>query len=83
MKEKYEIGKTTTKTMFENEVVLYNKERTLCDIFQTRHNTLKAVQIDAIKTYVSLKVKDLNKLIRYARKFRVKETLHTYLEVLL
>ena len=83
MKEKYEIGRTTTKTMFGNEVVVYNKERTLCDIFQTRHNALKSVQIEAIKTYVSLKDKDTNRLMRYAKEFRVEKTIRPYLEVLL
>lgn len=83
IKEKYEIGKTTTKTMFGNEVVVYNKERTLCDIFQTRHNALKSVQIEAIKTYVSLKDKDTNRLMRYAKEFRVEKTIRPYLEVLL
>lgn len=83
MKEKYEIGKTTTKTMFGNEVVVYNKERTLCDIFQTRHNALKSTQIKAIKTYVSLKDIDTNRLMRYAKEFRVEKTIRMYLEVLL
>lgn len=83
MKEKFEIGKTTAKTIFGNEIVVYDKERTLCDIFQTRHNTLKEVQIEAIKSYVSLKDKDTNKLMKYAKEFRVEKIIRTYLEVLL
>ena len=38
---------------------------------------------DALKRYVAKKDKDLNKLINFAEKFRVKKIVNTYLEVLL
>ena len=82
-KNLFDIGKTTAKTLYGREVVVYDKERTICDIIANRNNMDKYVLSDAIKRYVSLKERNIPKLTEYAKKFRVQKILHGYLEVLL
>jgi len=82
-KDRYTIGKTTVETSFGNEVKIYDRERTLCDLLQTRHYTDKTVLLEAIKRYVASEQKDLRKLMKYAKIFKVENKLRPYLEILL
>jgi len=79
----FELGSIYKSTSFGHEVKVYDIERTICDILKDRNNQDPAVLIDALKRYVSRKDKDLNKLMRYAEKLRIKKVLKPYLEVLL
>jgi predicted transcriptional regulator of viral defense system len=79
----FELGVTTKKTVFGNNVKVYDAERSICDLIRDRNNQDQAIIADALKKYVIKKDKDLNKLLTYAGKFRVKKILTTYLEVLL
>lgn len=82
-KELFELGAIYMNTTFGHEVKVYDLERTICDVFKDRNNQDPAVLTDAIRRYVLRKDKDLNKLMRYAEKMRVKKVLKLYLEVLL
>ena len=79
----FELGVTTKKTVFGNNVKVYDAERSICDLIRDRNNQDQAIIADALKKYVIKKDKDLNKLLTFAGKFRVKKILTTYLEVLL
>lgn len=81
--EHYEIGKTTIKTTFGNDVIVYDRERTLCDLFHTRHKADKSVVLDAIKRYTQSDDTDYQKLMRYAKLFKVDDKIRPYLEVLI
>jgi predicted transcriptional regulator of viral defense system len=82
-KELFDLGAIVKKTVFGNDVKVYNAERSICDLIRDRNNQDQAIISDALKNYVNRKDKDLNRLITYAGKFRVEKTLNTYLEVLL
>jgi predicted transcriptional regulator of viral defense system len=79
----FELGITTKKTVFGNNVKVYDAERSICDLIRDRNNQDQAITADALKKYVIRKDKDLNKLLNFASKFRVRNILSTYLEVLL
>jgi len=81
--ELFKLGVCNAKTVFGNIVKTYDPERTICDLIKDRNNQDPAIISDALKMYVAKKEKDLNKLVIYASKFRVKNILKPYLEVLL
>ena len=82
-KELFEIGKTTEKTPYGRAITVYDKERTICDIICNRNNMDKYVLNDALKRYVNSKGKDIFKLTKFAKLFRIQKILNRYLEVLL
>ena len=81
--ELFELGVHDAKTVFGNIVKTYDRERTICDLIRDRNNQDPAIISDALKRYVAKKDKDLNKLINFAEKLRVKKIINTYLEVLI
>ena len=82
-KEFFEIGKTTAKTIYERDITIYDKERTICDILRARNKMDKHVLNKAIKLYVKSKEKDIHKLTRFAKISRVEKVLDSYLKILL
>ena len=80
---KYETGTTKMKTMFGNEVVVYDLERTICDCLRSRNQMDIAILSDAVKRYVRRKDRNIPKLMRMAESFQVSKLLRNYLEVLL
>jgi predicted transcriptional regulator of viral defense system len=82
IKEYYEIGVIGIPSPAGNIVKAYNIERTLCDI--VRGNNTCDIQIvgKAMKWYAETK-KDIQKLMGYAEKLRVKPKVLNYMEVLL
>ena len=80
--ELYELGKTKVKTPYGNEVYCYDIERTICDIIRDKNKIERYQLADALKRYMSLKVKDISKLYRYAEKFKIKDEVKKYIEVL-
>lgn len=81
--ELYEIGVTTAQTPFGHIVPVYDMERTICDLLRSRSNIEIQTFQNAMKQYVRRKDKDLRRLMRYAKMFRVEKKLQQYLEVLL
>lgn len=79
----FEMGKTTCQTAFGNEIFIYDKERTICDMIRSRNKLDKDMVLESIKKYVKDSNRDLNKLMKYAELLRVKNILRNYLEVLL
>ena len=69
--ELLDMGKTIRKTQFGNMVPVYNLERTICDIVRSRSNIDPQILQHALKQYVQLKSKDLNKLMEYAAKLGI------------
>lgn len=82
-KDFFELGIVKVKTPFGNEVLIYNPERTICDMIRNRSQIEIQVFHDALKQYVKRKNKNLHLLMDYAKKLRVNNVLSKYLEVLL
>ena len=64
-------------------IIIYDLERTLCDVIRSRNKMDGQIVIEALKNYARSKEKDLHRLYRYAENFGVEKILHQYLEVLL
>ena len=83
LKELYELGITEIASPAGSIIRIYDVERTLCDI--VRRNNACDIQIVnyAMKRYTESKSKDIQKLMFYAGKLRVKPKILTYMEILL
>ena len=79
----YEFGIAELISPIGNTIQAYDIERTLCDI--VRGNNACDIQIvnHAMKHYAESKTKDIQKLMSYAAKLRVKAKILTYMEILL
>ncbi len=63
--------------------MIYDIERSICDVVRSRNKMDTQIVIDALKRYVLLKSVDMNKLHAYAMRFSVYKILQQYLDVLL
>lgn len=79
----HSLGLISGTTSFGNEVKVYDKERTICDILRNRNTIDTQVITDALKRYSRLETINLPRLSEYAKHLRVVKPLTTYLEVLL
>jgi len=79
----FDSGKTEKPSGMGHTVIIYDLERTLCDVIRSRNKMDRQVVIEALKNYARSKEKDLHRLYRYAENFGVEKILHQYLEVLL
>lgn len=82
-KELHEVGVITAKTPFGHTVLVYDMERTICDLLRSRSRMEIQVFQNALKQYVRRKDKNLRTLMQYATMFHVEKLLQQYLEVLL
>jgi hypothetical protein len=78
-----EVGKITGTDSYGNEIPVYDLERTICDIIRSRSRIEAQDITQALKSYVKRKDKDLNRLMTYAKLFRVDRIVRNYMEVLL
>ena len=81
--ENYELGLIEMQSPCKNKIRVYDAERTLCDI--VKGNNACDIQIvnSAMKNYIRLKDKNINKLFEYATQIKVKSQIAHYMEVLL
>ncbi len=82
-KELHEVGVITAKTPFGHTVLVYDMERTICDLLRSRSRMEIQILQNALKQYVRRKDKNLRTLMQYAAMFHVEKLLRQYLEVLL
>lgn len=81
-KDLYEIGKTEIKSPQGNLIPIYDIERTICDIIIDREKIDKQIFTDAIKRYFKSNNKNLRRLIKYSRLFKIEDEIRRYMEVL-
>ncbi len=82
-KELLNVGRIIVKSNCGNEIPMYDLERTICDLIRSR-NSIEIQEFNSVlKSYVSGKDKDLNRLMEYAKLFRVDKVIRKYMEVLL
>lgn len=82
-KEWYEEGILQVRYPGENNIKVYNMERTLCDILRKRSGVDAGIIVEACKRYAVRNDKNIPLLSEYTKKFRVEEKVRRYLEVLL
>ena len=78
-----ELGLTIIESPFGMKIRTYDLERTICDIVKYRNHMDKEIFTKALQKYSKLKNKDLNKLMRYAKKLNIDTKIREYMEVLL
>lgn len=81
-KEMYETGKTFIKTPLGNTVAIYDIERTICDIIMDRGKIDKQIFTSGIISYFKSSNKDLRKLLKYSKIFKIEDQIRKYMEVL-
>ena len=82
-KEILNLGKSKIKTPYGNEVNVYNKERTVCDIINNKSNIDIEIANKAIKKCIKSKEFDANKIFEYAKKMKIYEKVKNYMEAII
>lgn len=80
---KFDLGLTTVKTMYGNTIQIYDRERTICDLFSKNYVGDRYVVNESLKTYLKMEDKNLTKLLKYAKQLGVEKELKDKLEILL
>lgn len=82
-KDLMNIGKIVVKDNYGSDIPMYDLERTICDLMRSR-NSIEIQEFNSVlKAYISRKDKNLNRLMEYAKLFRVQNVIRRYMEVLL
>lgn len=66
-----DLGRTVAKTTYGNEVSVYDKERTICDILRVKDKKDPQMFAYAIKKHAKSEGKNLPRLMKYAKEFGV------------
>lgn len=77
------LGRTVAKTVYGNEVSVYDMERTICDIIRVKNKKDPQMFAYAIKEYAKSANKNLQRLMKYAKEFHIEPIIRQYMEVLL
>jgi len=77
----YKAGIEHIKTKY-GEIRIYNKEKTVCDMFRYRNKLGEDIAYEALKNYLYLKNANLLKLTKYAEICKVKTVLIPLIKVL-
>ena len=80
---KVEKGKTKIKSPQGNLIQVYDIDRTICDIIIDREKIDKQIFTESIKRNFKSPNKNLRRLIKYSRLFKIEDEIRKYMEVLL
>ncbi|MCD7847740.1 MAG: abortive phage infection protein [Oscillospiraceae bacterium] len=78
----FDIGISNVKTNMGNEVMAYDRERTICDIVRYHDDMDSQTFQTAMKEYMRSSDRNLNKLMKYATLFGIEKEMKNYVEVL-
>ena len=79
---KVEKGKTKIKSPQGNLIPVYDIDRTICDIIIDREKIDKQIFTESIKRNFKSPNKNLRRLIKYSRLFKIEDEIRKYIEVL-
>ena len=82
LQELYEIGLTTKESPDGNEILLYDRERTICDFIRHRNRMNPQVYSEVLNYYFKSNEKDIRKLAKYGKLFHVSQEIELYIDVL-
>lgn len=80
--EIFELGMSEIKSYQGNPIRVYDKERTICDMWNPRYHASFETKLDALKDYMQEKDRDPMKLREYREKLNVDPKLANYMEAL-
>ena len=78
----WDIGRMKMISPQGGEIIVYDRERSICDIIRNRKRTDPQVFTQALKEYFSSKERDNIRLMEYAKKFHIEEKVQEYMEIL-
>lgn len=81
-KKWYRIGITHVRTVIGNYVMVYNMERTICDLVRNRRRQDSEIFGKALRAYVRNPKKDVHRLREYAKQFGILRQVDDILEIL-
>lgn len=81
-KEIFELGMIEIDSYQGNPIKVYDKERTICDMWNPRYNATQETRLDALKDYMQLKDRDTMKLRQYREQLNVDAKMINYMEAL-
>ncbi len=61
---------------------IYDREKTVCDFIKFRNKVGIDITKEALKNYLNLRERNLNKLMAYARQMKISTIVNQYLEIL-
>jgi hypothetical protein len=79
----YLIGLITMKSPYGNDIRTFNLERTICDVLRSRNQMDIQFVNEALKKYVVLQNRNIDRLYDYAKQFRIQKIVREFIEVLL
>ncbi len=79
---KVEKGKTKIKSPQGNLIQVYDIDRTICDIIIDREKIDKQIFTESIKRNFKSPNKNLRRLIKYSRLFKIEDEIRKYMEAL-
>lgn len=80
-KKVWNLGITYTDTSLGNKVMLYDKERCVCDLVMEKNEIDKQLYVQVIKEYFKENY-NVRKLMKYSKLFGIEEKVRDYMEVL-
>ncbi len=78
----YEQGILEIKTK-SGVVKIYDKEKTVCDLFRYRDKLGEDIAIESLKNYLKLKDFNINKLRNYSEIMRIKKVITPYIKAII
>lgn len=78
----FSLGETTENLSY-TDIRIYDMERTVCDFFRLRYQLGEDVTLEVLKNYMARKSKNLQRLMEYAAKFRIKTKIKPYVEAMI
>lgn len=81
-KDLYLIGITETISPQGASIVLYDRERTICDLVKNRKKVDMQLYSTALNLYFKGREKNIRKLMKYGKAFCIADELEKYMEVL-
>ena len=77
----YGIGITDIETR-SGTVKIYDREKTVCDMFRYRDKLGEDIAFEALKNYLGKKDFNLNKLREYSERLRIKSIIKPYIKII-
>jgi predicted transcriptional regulator of viral defense system len=81
--ERFELGQIEMNTLMGNPIRVYDKERSICDIYRSKSRMDIQIVVQAMQRYAKRKDADFTKLYQYAKLLRVEKPITQALEILL
>lgn len=80
--EVFDLGVIEMESYHGNPIRVYDRERTICDMWSPRYNAAYETKLDALKDYMRDKDRDPMKLREYREKLNVDPRMANYMEAL-